>query len=340
MSRVADIIERLADATTAFLDGLSSVDPRFVVLGIGCHLAKMACTSRAWRGVLAAAYEGETVRWLPIYGAYVAGVGVNAILPARAGDVLRLYLTHRVIPGATYTTLVSSTAVLAIADMTLASLLFLYALTQGVLPTWESLPDLPAFDFGWLVANPRATNLAVVLLIAGVLALIVWLRGHVENLWERISQAFAVLHPPSRYATTVLPWQLADWTLRLATIWCFLAAFDIDRGLRNILLVQVTLSLATLAPATPGGIGTEQAFLTVVLRGAAPSSVLLAFSVGMRLTLTLVNVVAGLIAVGLTLGTLSMRRAVDHARESRAAQVEREESHAEARADDDADDAV
>ncbi len=315
------MFDRLSDATTAFLDTLSSVDPRFVLLGICCHLAKMACTSRAWRNVLTAAYSGTPIRWLPIYGAYVAGVGVNAILPARAGDVLRLYLTHRVIPGSTYTTLVSSTAVLAIADMTLATTLFAYALTQGVLPSWDSLPDLPAFEFGWLFASPRTTNLVVVVLIAAVLALVVWLRGHVENLWQRISQAFAVLRPPTLYARTVLPWQLADWALRLATIWCFLAAFDIDRSLRNVLLVQVTLSLATLAPATPGGIGTEQAFLTVVLRGAAPSSVLLAFSVGMRLTLTAVNVVAGLIAVGLTLGTLSVRRAVGHARESQAAQL-------------------
>jgi len=319
VSRIGDIVDRLADATSAFLDSLSSVDPRYVALGIGCHLAKMACTSRAWRNVLRAAYPDEAVRWTPIFGAYVAGVGVNAVLPARAGDVLRLFLTHRSIPGSTYTTLLSSTAVLTIADMSLATLLFAYALTQGVLPSWDSLPNLPAFDFAWLLASPRVANLVVVVLVVAVLVLVVWLRGHVENFQQRIGQAFAVLSPPSRYVRTVLTWQLADWSLRLVTIWCFLGAFDVHQSVRNVLLVQVTLSLATLAPATPGGIGTEQAFLTVVLRGAAPSSVLLAFSVGMRLTLTLVNVVAGLIAVGLSLGTLSVSKAVGDARRARAA---------------------
>lgn len=322
MNRIGDIVDRLGDASAAFFDSLSSVDPRFVALGIGCHLAKMACTSRAWRNVLVAAYDGQRVPWLPVFGAYVSGVGVNAILPARAGDVLRMYLVHRAIPGSTYTTLLSSTAVLAIADMTFATVFFAFALTQGVLPSVDSLPNLPSFDFAWLFASGTVANLVIVGVIVGLVALVVWLRGHVENFAERIGQAFNVLRPPTRYARTVFTWQLADWSLRLTTIWCFLGAFDIQQSVRNMLLVQVTLSLATLAPATPGGIGTEQAFLTVVLRGAAPSSVLLAFSVGMRLTLTLVNVVAGLVAVALTLGTFSVRRAVGDARAARATSTE------------------
>ncbi len=100
--------------------------------------------------------------------------------------------------------------------------------------------------------------------------LVVWARYKIDDFGHRIGQAFAVMRPPRRWLRTVVPWQLADWALRIATIWFFLGAFGIDQSIRNALLVQVTLSLATLVPATPGGIGTEQAFLTVVLRGAAP----------------------------------------------------------------------
>ena len=134
----------------------------------------------AWRNVLAAAYPKERVPYRSILAAYVAGVGTNAIIPARAGDVLRLYLTHRAIPGATYTTLVSSTAVLAIVDMTLAGILFLWALTQGLLPSADSLPDLPGFDFGWLFGNPVA---AQILFLVAVLVLIV--RGRLGALQDR-----------------------------------------------------------------------------------------------------------------------------------------------------------
>jgi uncharacterized membrane protein YbhN (UPF0104 family) len=228
--------------------------------------------------------------------------------------VLRLYLTHRAIPGATYTTLVSSTAVMAIVDVALATLLFLWALTQGLLPSADSLPNLPGFEFAWLFDNRVALQLLVLAAIVGLIVVVVWARYRIDDFGHRIGQAFAVMRPPRRWLRTVVPWQLADWALRVATIWFFLGAFGIDQSLRNALLVQVTLSLATLVPATPGGIGTEQAFLTVVLRGSAPASVLLAFSVGMRLTLTVVNVIAGIVAIGATLGTMNLRSAVRHAR--------------------------
>ena len=125
----------------------------------------------------------------------------------------------------------------------------------------------------------------------------------------RIVQAFTVLRSPSRWLRTVVVWQLADWALRLSTIWFMLAAFGIDQSLRNVLLVQASQSLATLVPVSPGGVGTEQAFLVYTLRGQAPRSALLAFSVGMRLTLTAVNIVLGFTAILLTFRTIRFRKA-------------------------------
>ena len=49
-------------------------------------------------------------------------------------------------------------------------------------------------------------------------------------------------------------------------------------------------------------------FLVYTLRGQAAKSALLAFSVGMRLTLTAVNVVLGFTAILLTFRTLRFRR--------------------------------
>ena len=108
-------------------------------------------------------------------------------------------------------------------------------------------------------------------------------------------------------------WQLADWALRLTTIWFMLAAFGIEQSLRNVLLVQVSQSLATLVPVSPGGVGTEQAFLVYTLRGQAARSALLAFSVGMKLTLTTVNVLLGFGAILLTFRTLRFQRATSSA---------------------------
>ena len=104
--------------------------------------------------------------------------------------------------------------------------------------------------------------------------------------------------------------QAADWGLRFVTIWFLLDAFNIPRSLENAGLVQVSSSVATLFPITPAGIGTEQAFLLYVLSGVASASILLAFSVGAKLTLTLTNVVAGFTAIALTLRTVRFKKAL------------------------------
>ena len=55
-------MDRVLDAIQAFWETLASVQLLPLALGIGCHVVKLACTSRAWRNVLAAAYPAERVR--------------------------------------------------------------------------------------------------------------------------------------------------------------------------------------------------------------------------------------------------------------------------------------
>ena len=303
----------MLDAIAAFWDYLASVRPLPLAIAIGCHIAKTMCTSRAWRNVLAAAYPEVRVRWPAIYAAYIAGVGVNAIFPARAGDVVRLTMAHRAVKGSTYTTLVSSSVVLAIVDSACAVALFIWAVTQGVFPSLDALPSLPSFDFAWFLDHPRVSQVLLVMVVFGLIALAIWIRSNVAEFRSRVGQAFTILHSPARWLRTVVVWQLADWMLRLTTIWFMLAAFGINQSLRNVLLVQASQSLATLVPVSPGGVGTEQAFLVYTLRGQAPRSALLAFSVGMRLTLTAVNVVLGFTAILLTFRTVRFRKATEGA---------------------------
>lgn len=302
-------MQRVIDAIGTFWAHLEDVRPAPLGAAMACQVTKLACTSRAWRNVLAAAYPKERVRWRSIFGAYVAGVGVNSIFPARAGDVVRLYLGHRAIPGSSYTTLVTSTIVLTIVDFLLASALFVWALTQGVLPSIDTLPSLPGFDFHWLFANRGVSQVILAIFVLVAIAAAIWLRDRAEELRDRVAQAFTIMRTPARYFRTVVTWQLADWSLRLATIWFALGAFGIHQSIRNVLLVQMTSSLATLIPVSPGGIGTEQAFLLYTLSGQASRTALLAFSVGLKLTLTVVNVTLGFAAILLTLRTLRFRQA-------------------------------
>jgi uncharacterized membrane protein YbhN (UPF0104 family) len=295
-------------AIGVFFEQLASVEFGSLALAICCHLLKTVCTSRAWRNAIAAAYPAEPVSWRTIYGSYVSAVGVNALIPARGGDAVKLYLAHRAVKGATYTTLAATLLVLAIFDSTMAGLLFLYALARGVLPGFGALPNLPGFDFRWVGESPElAIALGLALVIFGIFGGF-WLRFRVHDLKERVQQGLVVLHDRERYVRTVAAWQAGDWALRLLAIWFFLGAFGIEQTLRNVLLVQVTQSLATLVPVSPGGIGTEQAFIVYLFRGQSVArSTLLAFSVGMKLTLITVNVIVGFTALFLMLGHVRWR---------------------------------
>ena len=304
-------MHQVLHAIRVFIDHFEDIGFRALAVGVACHLVKTLCTSRAWRNVIAAAYPDELVRWRSIYAAYVSGVGVNAILPARSGDVLRLYLTRRAIPTATYTTLGATYAVMAVFDSAMALSLFGYALTLGVLPGLHVLPSLPEWDFGWLLRHPRLPETLGVLLAVAAVVGFVWVRRRARAFRTRVRQAFTVMRTPRMYLRRVVLWQACDWTLRFVTVWFFLRAFGVPDSVRNVLLVLVTSSLATLAPVTPGGIGTEQAFLVYVFGNAVTKTRLLAFSVGLKVTLTVVNVVLGFTAIFLVLRTFRYRRHVD-----------------------------
>ena len=97
--------------------------------------------------------------------------------------------------------------------------------------------------------------------------------------------------------------------LPLGGLFFFLKAFGVHASLHNALLVQVVDSLATLFPATPGGAGTKQGLIVFLFRHQAVSrALLLAFSVGMNIALVALNVVLGLLAVGLMTRTFSFKR--------------------------------
>lgn len=298
-------------ALETFFDHLRGVQWGPVGLALLCQTAKTAARTRAWRNILAAAYPDSRVRWRSVFGAYVAGAGVNALVPVRAGDPLKLYLVKHRIQGSSYPTLASSLLVETIVDLVLSSLLLAWALASGVLPGVQLLHRFPSVDWFWLFRHPRlAAGVAAAVFLAGFAAG-VWASARIRAFRERVALGFTVLRSPTRYLRSVAAWQLVDWALRLATIYFFLQAFRVPASLDNVLRVQVTMSLSTIVPLTPAGIGTEQTLVVYVLAGEASRSVLLSLSVGMKLLSSAWTFALGTAALALMLRTLRWRRVVE-----------------------------
>jgi len=307
------VIHAVFHAIGVFIDHLAAVEWKWLALGIACHLCKLVAVSRAWRNIIRAAYPDRPVRWRQMFGAYVAGTGVNALIPARGGDVVRLFLAKRRIEGSTYTTLVSTSLLQTLFDMAVAGCFVLWAVTQHVLPGLNVLrsPRLPSLDYGWAFRNPTAGLILFGLLLLFGTALVAWVAERVEHFKAKVAQGFAAFGDRSYYLRRVVFWQVADWSLRLVAVFFFLRAFGLPATLHNALLVQVSQSLATIFPVSPAGIGTEQALLVYVFRHVASKSLALSFSVGMRVTLIIVNAAVGFAAILLMTGTLHIRRAAE-----------------------------
>lgn len=304
------MIHSVLHALDVFFTHLAAVEWKWLAVGVLAQLGKLVAVSTAWTNIVRAAYPRERVRWLTMFGAYVAGTGVNAIVPARGGDVVRLFLAKRRIDHSTYTTLVSTSLLQTLFDMVVASCFVIWALTQSVLPGIDVIksPSLPSLDYGWAFRHPTIGLVLFLLLLLLGAALIAWIAERVEEFKAKVAQGFAALSDRHYYLTRVVPWQLLDWTLRLVTVFFFLRAFHSPATLYNALLVQVSQSLATILPISPAGIGTEQGLLVYIFRNVTSKSLALSFSVGMRITLIVVNAIVGFTAILLMTGTLHVRR--------------------------------
>jgi uncharacterized membrane protein YbhN (UPF0104 family) len=295
-------------AVKVFFDHLAGVGWTALAIALAIHFARLLTRTVAWRNILAASYPNERWRWLPVAKAYIGGVGINSIVPGRAGDLVKLYLVHREQPATTYTTLASTLVTETLLDLVLATLIFLWALTQGV------LPSLPAFDWGWLLGNSRNTAIVAAALTVGAIWFWHWAARHVADFKQHVGQGFAILRDRGRYGREVVSWQLLSWVLRIASLYWFLRAFHVDASIHNALLAQVVDSFSTLLPFSPGGAGTKQGLLVYVLHGEASSSTLLAFSVGQYVAVTAFNVAIGAIAIFTSLGTLRLRKILGQAK--------------------------
>jgi glycosyltransferase 2 family protein len=311
-------VDEFFHALRVFFDHLASVSWAALGIALALHFAKVAVRTIAWRNILRAAYPQTPVPLAPVFGAYVAGVGVNSIVPGRGGDLVKLYLLRQKVPGTTYTTLASTLFTETLVDLVLATVIFIWALTQGVLPSLNVLPNLPSFDWGWLLRHGRLTATVVALLTVGALWFAWWASRHIEGFKQRVGAGFAILRDRRRYAREVASWQVLSWVFRLASLFFFLRAFHVRATVHNALLAQTVDSLATLLPFSPGGAGTKQGLLVYVLRGQASSSELLAFSVGTNVAITVFNVAVAAAAVFLMLRTLRLGEILGRAKAARS----------------------
>ncbi len=312
LAAIDDDISRFFDAVGEFFGRCSEVGFGSLLIGLTCFGIYLSLRARAYFNVLRAAYPRERIAFRRIWGAYVAAYGFNNVIPARGGDVIKLFLTKSSIPNSSYPAVGASFAVEAVFDATMGVFILGFAFTQGVFPKPPDFAKLDAFDLSFFATHLRFTLFLLTALGVATLVAFAILSRRVRAFWARVRQGVVILRDRRRYVREVWLVQFAGWIFRFTAFWFLLEAFKIGGSVRNVLLVLGVNAVASVVPFTPGGAGVQQAFLVKVFSGTAAASTVAAYSVGQQIAIGAFSLALGFFAL-ITIFRIRSFREVLHA---------------------------
>ena len=322
LASIGDSFSSFFDAVGDFAGNLAAVNWFALLLGMTVFVGYLSLRARASFNILRAAYPEQRIQFREIWGAYLAGYGFNSVVPARGGDVVRLFLTKTSVPESSYPAVGSSFFVEGIFDLTMAIPILLFAFTQGAFPKPPDFSKLPAFDLAFFASHPRFALFVLTVLAIGSLAAFALLSARVRAFWDRVRQGVTILSDRRRYLREVWLVQFAGWILRFTAFWCLLSAFNVGGSVRNVLLVLGVNAVAALVPFTPGGAGVQQALLVKVFAGSAAGATVAAYSVGQQIAIAATTFACGFAAIVFIFRFRSFKEVIAAGREARTAPAE------------------
>jgi uncharacterized membrane protein YbhN (UPF0104 family) len=315
LASISDDLTSFFDAVGEFFGNLADVRFQYLALGLAFFGIYLSFRARAFFHVLVAAYPAERIEFKRIWGAYVAAYGFNNVVPARGGDVMKLFLTKTSVPRSSYPAVGAAFFVEGVFDLTMGVFILTFAFTQGVFPKPPDFSKLGAFDLSFFASHPRFTLFFLTAL--GVLSLVLFavLSRRVQAFWTRVRQGLTILYDRPRYFREVFAYQFVGWLFRFAAFFCLLEAFNIGGSVKNVLLVLGVNAVAAVVPFTPGGAGVQQAFLVKVFGAGAA-----AYSVGQQIAIAAFSIGLGFIAIVTIFKFRSFREVIDAGKAARASE--------------------
>jgi uncharacterized protein (TIRG00374 family) len=242
---------------------VAAARPDFLLLALALTCVTFIVRAERWQYLLGPL--GQT-RFSTVFRATVIGFAASAVLPARAGEVIRPYLLARR-EGLSATAAFATIVVERILDL-VAVLLLMAAFLVWFDPGLESRDSavFQAIRFGGLVMAPIAV---------GTLAVMFFMAGHPERLhaWvlkaeailpariaamiarfaRTFAEGFAVVRSPARLVAAI-GWSVVLWMAIAGGIWAVSVAFGIAMPFTGAWLMLAPLVVGVAVP-TPGAVG-------------------------------------------------------------------------------------
>jgi Lysylphosphatidylglycerol synthase TM region len=270
-----------ASVADRFVDAVAGAHAGLLVAAVALHVSAQLCRGLAWHGVLSAPWPGVTRRRACAW--HVCGSGLSGVLSTRGGDAARIALARRDLRGATWPALAGTLCAEGSFETVFGLAVALLAVRLGVGTVHPPPPALVgAVAFAALVLLSLAARSD---------------RG--RCLLREVGRGLAVLREPRRWASRVLPWQVASRALRLGAATCFLLAFDLPVAPAVVLAACAAQGSGGVVPLPGAGPATIAAALLVALPVAAGHPVDPAAVAALAVVWP-----AALTAVGVTLSTV------------------------------------
>jgi uncharacterized membrane protein YbhN (UPF0104 family) len=281
----------LAAIGTAF----SAVRWEWVVVAIALNLLSVVVRALAWATVIHSAMEPPHPRPPLVFSAFSVGLFANAVLPGRIGELARVAVLTRKMPGrkGAWATLVGTVFAHRVFDIVPVLLLIVYVVVTASIPT-----------------SARASMVAVIVLGVALFALaFVTARrpavisveglGPARRLLAMGRSGLGVMRSPAGAAGAIF-FQICGWTCQILAVYTALRAFDIHSPLPAAGVVLLLMNVVTIFPFWPGNVGLVQVAIATALVGYG-----VAYSVGVAYGFGLQAIEA---SVGIGVGILFLAR--------------------------------
>jgi glycosyltransferase 2 family protein len=257
--------------------------PWLIPAAVGLYAGATLLRAERWRLLLQ--FNGASPSRADCHALTCVGYMGNNVLPARAGDAMRvLYMAPRA--GVPARTVIGTLVAERVLDV--AVLFSLYA----VLAVLLGAGTLSASHFAF-----AALVLAGVLAAASLAALWLHRRGHLVRAWAFVKPMLAATgNLRGRHGAEVLLATLVVWTVEAGVWLCSADAAGLHVSALEALYLLALASLFIFIPAGPGNVGTLDAAVIFGARAIGrTSSAALSFLILLRLVLVVPITIVGLV---------------------------------------------
>ena len=270
------------------LDVLRSLSYKWIAAGIALYYLALATRSFRWWLILKR-IVGLTLRQVSV--ALLLGYAVNALVPARLGELFRADFCRRQY-GVSRTKVLGSIMIERFAD----GVTVLVALAIGIaaigIDSERTAVVTSLISAGSIVF--AALGVALYVLGSGVAERLTRRIPAVSTRFAALAESLATVR--SQRMISILAVSIIVWLFDGAAIWGVLAACDVRLDVLAMCLVIGVVSLSTLLPSPPGFLGTMQFAFAIAVstfgyswsEGVAAATVIQVFLIGSMIAVGLV----------------------------------------------------